>query len=99
MCNRKNKNILKLKFKIFKYNKFFLNRRFRYMIVNNSRLFFLKKFIFFCFSYKKSVYFLNGICLISGKYNASISPYIFRRNTIKYLLNYNFIPNVIKKYK
>lgn len=97
--NKKYINIDRFKYKLYKYNTFWRCRKFRYMIIENSRVSFLKKFIFFCFDYKRSVYYINGICFISGKYNASTSGFIFRRNTLKYLLNYNLIPNIYKKFK
>lgn len=100
LYNNKNRNVLLVKYKLFKRNKIFFNLITRYSIVSNSKIKLQKKLVLYCFdSIKRSLFFLRGVCYISGKFNSSMHSFVFKKNTLKYLLNFNLIPNINKKYK
>lgn len=100
LYNSKNKNVTLTKYKIYKKNKLFFTNIIRSAAFSNLKITFKKRFILSCrVSSFPNLYYLRGVCYISGKYGASISKFVFRKNTFKYLLNYNFIPNIWKKFK
>ena len=88
------------KYKILLKKNIFLKHRIRVFLKNCNWLSYRKKFIFNLYDNKKpSLYFFRGICYYSAKYKGSINKLIFKKNNFKFLLNYNFIPNMWKKFK
>lgn len=100
LIQKKENHVKKLKYKIYKKFKLNNKNKIKFFLIKCDYLNFKKKFIFNIINTQKnSLFFTRGICYYSAKYKGNISNFLFKKNTFKFLLNYNFIPNMIKKTK